>query len=79
MKKMKPAKILRWIAPCNIVALPGTTVRILTATVKTKRTSSVALKPRTMGKPKNIDITAITGMVSPMLAIAEPYAKFKLV
>ncbi len=51
---------------------PGTTVRMLTTTVSTSSTICTDPRPSSSGPSSQIDATAMAGMVSPMLAIAEP-------
>ena len=51
----------------------------VTATVMASSTICVAPSPRTSGPSSQIEATAIAGIVSPMLAIAEPSARLKLV
>ena len=58
---------------------PGTTVRIPTTTVTASNTIWVASSPNTSGPSSQIEAMAIAGMVSPMLAMAEPNARLRLV
>ena len=51
---------------------PGTTVRTATTTVRANSTICVASSPRSSGTSIQILAKAMTGMVRPMLAIAEP-------
>ena len=69
----------RCTAPCNRVARPGTTVRIATTTVTASKTIWVASSPSSSGPSSQIEATAMAGMVSPMLAMAEPKARLRLV
>jgi len=52
---------------------------MLITTVSASSTSWMGPRPSTSGPLSQIEASAITGMVSPMLAIAEPYARFRLV
>ena len=45
----------------------------------TVKVASLAGRPRVSGSPSSIDTTATAGTVSPMLASAEPSARFRLV
>lgn len=61
------------------VARPGTTVRELTTTVSASSTMCVEPRPRTSGPESQMDARATAGTVRPMLAMAEPRARFRLV
>jgi hypothetical protein len=67
------------VTPCSRVARPGTTVRTVTTTVRASSTIWVAPSPSSSGTSTQIVATAIAGMVSPMLAMAEPRARLRLV
>ena len=69
---------MRWTTPCNRVVLP---IARVSAPIKNDKYISVILRlliPRLSGRLKKIAIAATVGMVSPMLARADPNAKFKL-
>ena len=64
--------------PCNRVVLPIASVK---APMKKDRYMSVIFRlliPKLKGKFKKMAMAATVGMVSPILASAEPNAKFKL-
>jgi hypothetical protein len=71
-RKRKAARMIRWTPPSCRVARPGSRVRALTTAVRVRRPIWVAPRPRTSGPSSQIEATAIAGIVSPMLAIAEP-------
>src|SRR4029077_7056967 len=71
------AKITSRTPLCSRAARPSGAARAPTATVSTNSTIWVALSPSTSRPGSQIDTTAIVGMVSPMLAIAEPKARFE--
>jgi hypothetical protein len=66
----------RCTLPCRRVARPGTTVSAPTTIVSAKSTSWVGPRPSSSFPSSQIDATAMAGMVSPMLAMADPSARF---
>ena len=54
-------------------------MRIATTTVTANNTICVASRPRTNGPLSQIEAMAMAGMVSPMLAMADPKARLRLV
>ena len=56
----------------------GTTVRMLTTTVSASSTIWVGPRPSSSGPSSQIE-HGDAGMVRPMLAIAEPSARFRLI
>jgi len=78
LKNKNSKKIIRCTTPCNRVVLP---IARVSAPIKNERYISVILRllmPRLNGRLKTIAIIATAGMVSPILAKADPSAKFKL-
>lgn len=70
--------MMMWTTPCKRVALPIASVK---APIKNDKYINVILRlliPRLRCRSKKIAIAATVGMVKPMLAKAEPSAKFKL-
>src|SRR5256885_889340 len=61
------------------VARPGRIVSARIRAVTKSSTIGVEPRPSFSGPSSQIDATAITGIVSPMLAIADPIARLKLV
>ena len=68
-----------WIAPNIMCVRPVESVTMLTMKVSTSITRSLPLRPRTSGRSNAIEATATTGIVSPILASADPSARFMLV
>ena len=69
---------MRCTTPCSMVVRP---IASVSAPMKKDRYMSVILRlliPRLKGKLKKMAMAATVGMVSPILASAEPSAKFKL-
>lgn len=78
LKNKYSRKIIKWTMPCNSVVLPMARV---SAPIKNDRYIKVIFKllmPRLNGRLKQIAIAATVGMVSPMLAKADPKAKLRL-
>jgi hypothetical protein len=77
--RTKAAKMLKCTAPWSNEAFPGNRVRALTNRVRNSKAISVVPSPRFTWCPNTIEITAIAGIVIPMLASAEPRARLILV
>ena len=78
LKNKNSKKIIKCTTPCNRVVLPMARVK---APIKKDRYISVILRlliPRLNGRLKKMANAATVGMVSPILANAEPSARFKL-
>lgn len=71
-KNTNAARMIRWIMPCRRVDLPGATVRVLTSSVTPSSTICTGPSPSSSGPSSQMLATAIAGIVSPMLAMAEP-------
>ena len=78
LKNKYSKKMIRCTIPCSNVVLP---IANVSAPIKKLRYISVifnGLMPRLMGKSKKMANAATVGMVKPILARAEPSARFKL-
>ena len=78
LKNKNSKKIIKCTTPCSRVVLPMARV---SAPMKNDRYIRVIfrlLMPRLRGRLKTMAIVATVGIVSPMLANADPRAKFKL-
>jgi hypothetical protein len=78
-RNRKAANVTRCSVPCSTVARPVTSVSDVIVIVRASRTSSLAPTPSTSGPSSQIEATPIVGMVRPILASAEPSARFRLV
>ena len=70
--------MIRWTTPWRTVVLP---IAKVSAPIKKERYIKIILSeliPRLNGRSKIMEIAATAGMVNPMLARADPSAKFKL-
>lgn len=65
--------------PCNILVLPVAKDNIMVKRDSSKSTVAFMSMPKVMVIPVKIATMATAGMVKPILAKAEPKAKFKLV
>ena len=70
--------MIRCTTPCKSVVRPMAKVRAPIKNDKYINTILRSLMPRLSGRLKNMAIAATVGMVRPILASAEPRAKFKL-
>ena len=78
LKNKNSKKIIKCTTPCNKVVLP---IARVSAPIKNERYIKVILRllmPRLNGRLKNMAIAATVGIVSPILASADPNARFKL-
>ncbi len=78
LKNKNSKKIIKCTTPCRRVVLP---IARVSAPIKKDRYIRVIfneLMPRLNGKLKKIANAATVGMVKPMLANAEPSARFRL-
>ena len=66
-------------APCIMLVRPWAKVMLPIMKVSTNMTKSLVSKPSVSGKPNHTAVSATAGMVKPILAKAEPSARFKLV
>src|SRR5438045_7258869 len=78
-KNTNAAKITRCTTPCITCVRPETSVIDATTKLSMSSTSSFGSRPSASGTPSSIDATATAGIVKPMLASAEPNARFRLV
>ena len=65
--------------PCRIVVLPVPNDSMIVNRARSNKSIDFVSIPSVTEKPANTDTIATAGMVSPMLANAEPSARFKLV
>src|SRR5690606_21637069 len=77
-RSRKMQKITRWTAPCSTVVRPVPSVSPPTNRVRSRRIMSSGEMPRTSGSSRRSDAMETMGIVRPMLAIAEPSARFML-
>src|SRR4029079_17258732 len=78
-KNKKTAKITKCTTPCSTVVRPVPNVITPTKSVKAKRSWSLLPSPSSRGCCSAIETTATAGIVRPILASADPSARFKLV
>src|SRR6516162_6218881 len=78
-RKRKTATRKRWTIPWSTVVRPVPRVRRLTTRVSMSSNSSLGPRPSVKGLPRVMETPATAGMVSAMLANADPRAKFMLV
>ena len=71
-------KMTSSITPCRIVVLPVLNERMITNNDKRKSTVDPELMPRDKGKCVYNDTNETVGMVSPIVASAEPNERFRL-
>ena len=70
--------MIKCTTPCNRVVLPMARVSAPIKKVRYISTTFRLLMPKLSGNSKKIAIAAIVGIDRPMLASADPIAKFKL-
>ena len=75
---MNTAKITRWIAPCSTDVRPVPSVSVPTNRVSTSKVMLAGEMPSTRLRSTISETMATAGIVSPMLAIAEPSARLML-
>ena len=68
-----------WTTPCSIVVRPVPNVTTPAISVSASNTVSLGSSPSVSGTSSRMETTATAGIVSPMLASAEPSARFRLV
>ena len=67
-----------WTTPCSMVVLPIASVSAPMKKDRYIKTIFRSLMPKLKGRSKKMAIAATVGMVNPMLANADPNAKFRL-
>jgi hypothetical protein len=78
-RNMNTAKITKCTDPWRIVVRPVASVTVLIKSVRTSKTVSSGARPKVKDCPSIIAARLTMGIVKPMVAMAEPSARFKLV